>query len=166
MIRTIKSAENDVLKESNGEGLVYSPAFGIANFTAALAKAIKGQDGATLCLYVRQTGHVRHFLKYMISVVKLGRNGIESVHMPRITIQECLHLQEAAKYIRKSIELGEVHVVGEEVLARKMIFKTDKPSDSSETTKKKPKKEPVVKEEKPIRSHNLYTRCSNNTQEK
>lgn len=50
-----------------------SPAFAIARFATALAKAIKGDNKSVVCCYVRQTGHIGEFLKYMTSIVKLGK---------------------------------------------------------------------------------------------
>lgn len=72
----IRFAEDDALKLCKHEdGLVLSPAFAISRFVTALAKAIKGDGTSVVCCYVRQTGHIEKFLKYMISIVKLGLSG-------------------------------------------------------------------------------------------
>lgn len=118
------------MKQCKGEeGLVLSPAFAIARFTTALAKAIKGDDKTVVCCFVRQTGHIADFLKYMTSIAKLGRNGVESTHMPEISSQECVQLQEAAEHIRKGIKLGEAYVTGEAADIRQMVIEMDKPCD-------------------------------------
>lgn len=76
----IGRAEDDVLKQCEAKtGLVLSPAFAISQFVTSLAKAIKGDKNSVVCCYVRQTGHIGDFLKYMTSIVKLGNCSFKDV---------------------------------------------------------------------------------------
>lgn len=68
------NAEDDVLvAKQHPHGLVVSPAFAVSRFTNTLVKALKGNTKCVECAYVRQMGYVSGYLKYMVSIIKLGK---------------------------------------------------------------------------------------------
>ncbi|KAG5895772.1 hypothetical protein JTB14_001620 [Gonioctena quinquepunctata] len=112
--KTIDESENDVLKLYADCGTVcLTPALAIARFMNTLLKAFKGETSCAECAFVRQTGHIGQFLPYMTSIVKLGRNGIMSSHMPHVSGDEALLLKKASIIIKEYVRMGEYFVTGE-----------------------------------------------------
>ncbi|XP_074032301.1 malate dehydrogenase, mitochondrial isoform X1 [Leptinotarsa decemlineata] len=112
----IGNSEDDVLKLYADCGTVcLSPALAVSRFINTLLKAFKGETNCVECAFVRQTGHIGQFLPYMTSIVRLGRHGIMSSHMPKISGDEAALLKKAAIIIREHIRMGESFVTGEVV---------------------------------------------------
>lgn len=83
---------------------------------------------------------------------------MDSTHMPQISGQECVELQEAAEHIRQSIKLGEGYVTGEIIDVREMVTKLEKPCDL--ITVKKPgesNNEKEAQKEQP-KTNRLYSK--------
>ncbi|CAG9761943.1 unnamed protein product [Ceutorhynchus assimilis] len=110
---SISIAEDEVLK-SSGDGMTcLSSALGVAKFVNAQCKALSGVTNCVDCAFVKQTGHVCQFLPYMASIVRLGRHGVLSCHMPKINGYEAHCLKRACMYIKENIKLGESFVTGD-----------------------------------------------------
>ncbi|GJQ64917.1 hypothetical protein Trydic_g7086 [Trypoxylus dichotomus] len=110
------SAEDEAVDlkyiENTGSCFI-SSAFACARFITSVLRGLRGERGIIECAFVRQLGHIEAFLPYMGSVVKFGRGGIESTHMPRINDLECEYLQKAYPYLKRHIEMGEAYIIGD-----------------------------------------------------
>lgn len=122
-------------------GLSVSLAFAVLRFTNSLVKALKGDRNCVECAFVRQVGHIGKFLKYMTSIVKLGkyknitnfylltrlfykgREGVESSHMPEINADESKRLEKAALIVKHHIKLGEAYITGESPRVKRRLPK-------------------------------------------
>ncbi|XP_056639721.1 malate dehydrogenase, mitochondrial-like [Diorhabda sublineata] len=112
--KQIVGTENEILKlHENCKGMYLIPALGIYRFINSLIKAYNGDTNCVECAFVRQTGHIGNFLPYMTSIIKFGKHGISSTHMPKMNGEEGHALQKAAVSIKKCIRLGESFVTGE-----------------------------------------------------
>ncbi|KAJ8919527.1 hypothetical protein NQ315_002148 [Exocentrus adspersus] len=108
------NSEDDLLKLYADCGTIcYSPALAISRFINFLLRALMGDSTCVDYAFVRQMGHIGQFLPYMASIVRLGRNGIMSSHMPKVSGDEGRRLKIASYVIRDLITLGESFVTGE-----------------------------------------------------
>lgn len=104
----ISCGEDDLLNLYEGCNTVcLAPAVGIARFINNVVKSIKGDKICIDCGFVRQSGRIEKFLPYMTTIIRLGENGVESCHMPKISEHEAERLKKAAGIIRENISLGE-----------------------------------------------------------
>lgn len=91
--------------------------------------------------------------------------------MPKISGEECVQLQEAAEYIRRSIKLGEGYITGEIIDVKKMVIESKKSCDVIKVTKgesdekgdsssKKEKSSKIEKafQKEPPKAKSLYSR--------
>ncbi|KAK4887540.1 hypothetical protein RN001_003811 [Aquatica leii] len=112
----ICKAEDEALVKKyteNSGPCAISAAYATSKFVISVVRGLLDIFYGVECAYVRQVGHCGVFLPYMTSVVKLGLEGVQSIHMPFISEQECEKLQKAAKVIRKQIKWGESYITGE-----------------------------------------------------
>ncbi|KAL1509219.1 hypothetical protein ABEB36_003989 [Hypothenemus hampei] len=111
--------EDEVIKLYGHNGTVcLSPALAISRFVNAQLKALSGETNCVDCAFVKQTAHIGQFLPYMTSIVRLGRHGILSSHMPKINGFEAHCLKRASLYIKECIAMGESFVTGEQTDAK------------------------------------------------
>ncbi|XP_050295134.1 malate dehydrogenase-like [Anthonomus grandis grandis] len=124
---SIGIAEDEVIKAYGDQGSVcLAPALSISRFINTQLKALKGESSCVECAFVKQTGHIGQFLPYMTSIVRLGRHGILSSHMPKINGYEAHCLKRASMYIKENIKLGESFVTGEQKIVAKDMKKAVK----------------------------------------
>lgn len=70
----LANSEGDILKLYADCGTIcFSPALAISRFINLLLRALKGDNNCVDCAFVKQTGHIGHFLPYMASIVRLGK---------------------------------------------------------------------------------------------
>ncbi|CAH1173588.1 unnamed protein product [Phaedon cochleariae] len=128
--KCIGNSEDDVLKLYADCGTVcLTPALAISRFVNTLLKALQGETNCVECAFVRQTGHIGQFLPYMTSIVRLGRHGILSSHMPKVNGEESHLLKKYSVIIKEHIRLGETFVTGEAIENKEeelVPFGTDK----------------------------------------
>ncbi|XP_030745579.1 malate dehydrogenase, mitochondrial-like [Sitophilus oryzae] len=111
---SIAISEDEVLKAYHNRGTsCLAAALAISRFVNCQLKALNGETNCVDCAFVKQTGHIGQFLPYMTSIVRLGRHGLLSAHMPKINGYEAHCLKRAALYIKDYIKLGETFVTGE-----------------------------------------------------
>ncbi|XP_018575306.1 uncharacterized protein LOC108914084 [Anoplophora glabripennis] len=111
---SLANSEDDVLRQYADCGTIcFSPALAISRFINLLLRALMGDTNCVDCAFVGQTGHIGQFLPYMASIVRLGRQGVMSSHMPRVNGDEAHRLKMASFFIRDLISLGESFVTGE-----------------------------------------------------
>ncbi|KAF7287904.1 hypothetical protein GWI33_000251 [Rhynchophorus ferrugineus] len=108
-------SEDEVLKAYGDRSApCLASALAISRFVNSQLKAMTGETNCVDCAFVKQTGHIGQFLPYMTSIVRLGRHGIMSSHMPNINGYEAHCLKKAALFIKEYIKLGEEFVKGEQ----------------------------------------------------
>nr|CAH7753442.1 unnamed protein product [Callosobruchus chinensis] len=111
--KIIGESEHDVLKlYADCETVCLTPALAIARFVNVLLKALQGDTNCVDCAFVAQPGHIGQFLPYMTSIVRLGRYGVMSSHMPKVSGDEAHRLKTAAIIIKNLIKMGESLVTG------------------------------------------------------
>ncbi|CAH0560145.1 unnamed protein product [Brassicogethes aeneus] len=131
--RNICEAEDDILKlfKDPSSCISLSTAVGVARFVNNLTKAILGETNCVDCAFVRQMGHIANFLPYMTSIIRLGRHGVLSTHMPKINDQEAYRLKKASIFIRTNIHLGENFISGSSLKNEEVA----KPTENIESVK-------------------------------
>ncbi|KAF5280937.1 hypothetical protein FQR65_LT14924 [Abscondita terminalis] len=131
----ICTAEDDALIKKyteNSGPCIISSAYSASKFVISVVRGLLDIFYGVECAYVRQIGQAGVFLPYMTSIIKLGSQGVQSIHMPHINEAECERLQKVAKTIRKQIKWGESYITGE-LLEKKR--RTKRPQHTCEVIK-------------------------------
>ncbi|XP_060530197.1 malate dehydrogenase, mitochondrial-like [Cylas formicarius] len=109
----LSKSERELVKSYRQNQIVcLASALAVSRFIDSLSKALNGASNCVECAFIRQTGHIGQFLPYMTSIVRLGRHGILSSHMPNISGYEAFCLKRGSLYVKDLIKLGESFVTG------------------------------------------------------
>ncbi|KAB0799898.1 hypothetical protein PPYR_07778 [Photinus pyralis] len=103
----------------NSSSCVLSSSFATTRFVTSVLQGLKNKFTGYEFAFVRQTGHIEPFLSYMMSVIKLDNQGVQSLHMPNLNELEAKKLLNAAEVIRQQIHWGASFVTGASFEKRK-----------------------------------------------
>ncbi|ERL85457.1 hypothetical protein D910_02876 [Dendroctonus ponderosae] len=122
----IHFAEDEALKMHGEHGSeCLSSALAVSRFVNTQLKALRGETNCVDYAFVKQPAHIGlgHILPYMTTIVRLGRHGVLSAHMPKINGFEAHCLKRASMFIRENIRLGESFVTGEQKKGKSAVKK-------------------------------------------